>query len=184
MQQPLLSRKIELHASLTNRIRDSRNRFVYSWQLRCFLGLITSKSAAIAFPGTLNANQRRKIKLGSFAGIWKKDQSTNLESERNLRMKRERKEVSLQLQNLQWMSPMLIVKLFISPVVIFAFTTGEVIEDKVFLRPFFDWNATTMKLLGNLQLPLGITRMWYMYIYMYVSFECCAPLFRGTKRQF
>ena len=57
------------------------------------------------------------------------------------------------------MSPMLIVKLFISPVVIFAFTTGEVIEDKVFLRPFFDWNVTTMKLLGNLQLPLGITRM-------------------------
>ena len=97
MQQPLLSRKIELHAaSLTNRIRDSRNRFVYS----CFLGLITSKSAAIAFPGTLNANQRRKIKLGSFAGIWKKDQSTDLESERNLRMKRERKEVSLQFAKL------------------------------------------------------------------------------------
>ena len=57
------------------------------------------------------------------------------------------------------MSPMLIVKLFISPVVIFAFTTGEVIEDKVFRRPFFDWNATTMKLLGNVQLPLGILRM-------------------------
>ena len=81
-------------------MRDSRNRFVYSCQLRCFLGLITSKSAAIAFPGTLNANQRRKIKLGSFAGIWKKDQSTNLESERNLRMKRERKEVSLQFAKL------------------------------------------------------------------------------------
>ena len=54
---------------------------------------------------------------------------------------------------------MLIVKLFISPVVIFAFTTGEVIEDKVFRRPFSDWNATTMKLLGNVQLPLGILRM-------------------------
>ena len=60
----------------------------------------TSKSAAIAFPGTLNANQRRKIKLGSFVGIWKKDQSTDLESERNLRMKRERKEVSLQFAKL------------------------------------------------------------------------------------
>ena len=62
----------------------------------------TSKSAAIAFPGTLNANQRRKIKLGSdwIAGIWKKDQSTDLESERNLRMKRERKEVSLQFAKL------------------------------------------------------------------------------------
>ena len=59
-----------------------------------------SKSAAMAFPGTLNANQRRKIKLGSFAGIWKKDQSTDLESERNLRMKRERKEVSLQFAKL------------------------------------------------------------------------------------
>ena len=71
--------RIELHASLTNRMRDSRNRFVYSWQLRCFLGLMTSKSAAIAFPGVLNANQRRKIKFGSFASIWKKDRSTDLE---------------------------------------------------------------------------------------------------------
>ena len=52
-------------------------------------------------------------------------------------------------------SPML--SLFISPVAIFAFTTGEVIEDKFFLRPFFDWNATTTKLLGNFQkdLPKG-----------------------------
>ena len=50
------------------------------------------------------------------------------------------------------MSPTL--SLFISPVVIFAFTTGEVIEDKFFLRPFFDWNATTTKLLGNFQKDL------------------------------
>ena len=50
--------------------------------------------------GPFNANQRRKIKLGSFASIWKKDQSTNLESERNLRMKRERMEVSLQFAKL------------------------------------------------------------------------------------
>ena len=45
--------------------------------------------------GPFNANQRRKIKLGSFASIWKKDQSTDLESERNLRM-----EVSLQFAKL------------------------------------------------------------------------------------
>ena len=50
--------------------------------------------------GPFNANQRRKIKLGSFASIWKKDQSTNLESKRNLRMKRERMEVSLQFAKL------------------------------------------------------------------------------------
>ena len=79
----------------------SRNRFVSSLQFRCFLGLITSKSAAMAFTGgPFNANQRRKIKLGSFASIWKKDQSTDLESERNLRMKRERMEVSLQFAKL------------------------------------------------------------------------------------
>ena len=30
--------------------------------------------------GTFNGNQWRKIKLGSFASIWKKDQSTDLES--------------------------------------------------------------------------------------------------------
>ena len=40
---------------------------------------------------------------------------------------------------------------FISPVVIFAFTTGEVMKDKFFLGPFFDWNKTTAKLLGNFQ---------------------------------
>ena len=93
---------IGLHASLTNWMRDSRNRFVCSWQFRCFLGLITSKSDAIEFTGAFNANQLpwRKIKLGSFTSIWKKDQSTDLESERNLRMKRERMEVSLQFANL------------------------------------------------------------------------------------
>ena len=89
----------------------------------------------------------RRIKLGSFASIWKKDQSTDLEFERNPRMKRERMEVSLQFARLAVNVP--IVKLFISPVGIFAFTTGGVIEDKFFLRPFFDWNATITKLLGN-----------------------------------
>ena len=69
--------RIELLASLTNWMRDSRNRFVSSWQFRCFLGLITSKSAAIAFTGAFNGNQWRKIKLGSFASIWKKDQTIN-----------------------------------------------------------------------------------------------------------
>ena len=52
-----------------------------------------------------------------------------------------------------------LLSLFILPVVIFVFTTGEVIEDKVFLRPFFDWNATTIKLLGNLKLAFGIRRI-------------------------
>ena len=46
--------RIELHASLTNWMWDSRNRFVSSWQFRCFLGLIISKSAAIAFTGAFN----------------------------------------------------------------------------------------------------------------------------------
>ena len=57
------------------------------------------------------------------------------------------------------MSPMLIVKFIYIAGGDFAFTTGEVIEDKVFLRPFFDWNATTIKLLGNLQLAFGIRRI-------------------------
>ena len=103
--------------------------------------------------GPFNANQRRKIKLGSFASIWKKDQSTDLESERNLRMKRERMEVSLQFAKLSVNDPN--ASLFISPVVIFAFTTSEVFEDNFFLRPFFDWNATTTKLLGNFQKDLA-----------------------------
>ena len=92
--------KTELHESLTNRMRDSRNRFVSSWQFRCFLGLITSKSAAIAFTGAFSANQWWKIKLGSFASMWKKHQSTDLEFERNLRMKRERMVISLQFAKL------------------------------------------------------------------------------------
>ena len=92
--------KTELHESLTNWMRDSRNRFVSSWKFRCFLGLITSKSAAIAFTGAFNANQWRKIKIAFFASVWKKHQSTDLESERNLRMKRERMVVSLQFANL------------------------------------------------------------------------------------
>ena len=49
------------------------------------------------------------------------------------------------------MSPMLIVKFIYITGGDFAFTSGEVIEDNFFLRPFFDWNATTTKLLGNLQ---------------------------------
>ena len=48
-----------------------------------------------------------------------------------------------------------LLSLFIS-VVIFAFITGEVTENKFCLTPFFDWKATAMKLLGNLQLPLSI----------------------------
>ena len=90
--------RIELRASLTNWMTDSRNRFVSSWRFRCFLGSITSKSAAIAFTGSFNANQWRRIKLG-FASIWKKDQSTDLEST-NLRMKMECMEVSLQFAKL------------------------------------------------------------------------------------
>ena len=39
---------------------------------------------------------------------------------------------------------------------IFAFITGEVIENKFCAYTFFDWNATTTKRLGNLQLPLRI----------------------------
>ena len=75
-----------------------------------------------------------------------------LNPERNLGIKRERMEVSLQFAKLAVNVPN--AKLFISPVVIFAFTTGEVIEDKCFLRPFFDCNATTTKLLGNFQKDL------------------------------
>ena len=86
-------------------MRDSRNRFVSSRQFRFFHGLITLKSAAIAFTGAFKANQWRKIKLGSFASIWKKDQSADLESERNLRMKRERMEVSLHFAKLEMNVP-------------------------------------------------------------------------------
>ena len=100
VEQPLQSIKLRLRESPTSWMRDSRNRFVSSWQFRCFLGLITSKSAAIAFTGAFNANQWWKIKLGSFASMWKKHQSTDLESERNLRMKRERMVVSLQFAKL------------------------------------------------------------------------------------
>ena len=39
----------------------------------------------------------------------------------------------------------------------FAFTTGEVIKDKFFLRPFFDWNATTTKLSKRFALGQQIT---------------------------
>ena len=65
-----------------------------------FSVFITSKSSAIAFTGAFKANQWRKIKLGSFVRIWKKDQSTDLESERNLRMKRESMKISLQFEKL------------------------------------------------------------------------------------
>ena len=60
-----------------------------------------------------------------------RSQSTDLESERNLRMKRERMEVSLQLAKIAVNVPNAHC-LFILPVVIFAFTSGEVIEDKIF----------------------------------------------------
>ena len=70
--------RIELHPSLTNWMRDSKNRLVSSWQFCCFLCFITWKSAAIAFyTGGFNANQWWWIKLGSFASRWKKDQTIN-----------------------------------------------------------------------------------------------------------
>ena len=65
-------------------------------------------------------------------------------------MKIERMEVSLQFAKLAVNVPNAI-SFFISPVVVFAFPTGEVIEDKFFVRPFFDWNVTNTKLLGNFQ---------------------------------
>ena len=145
--------RIELLPSLTNWMRDSRNRFVFSWQFRCFLGLITSKSAVIAFTGAFNGNQWRKIKLGSFASIWKKDQTIN----RSWIWKKSSHEEGahggkLTVRKTYSQCPQCsLFSLFISLVVIFAFNSGEVIEDKFFLRPFFDWNATTTKFLGNLQ---------------------------------
>ena len=74
--------RIELHASLTNWMWDSRNRFVSSWQFRCFLGLITSKSAAIAFTGLSTQTSGGKLnldrllaygrKINQHSWIWKK----------------------------------------------------------------------------------------------------------------
>lgn len=49
-------------------------------------GLFTHDINA-AFTGTLDTNHRRKIKLGSLASIQKKGQSTDLDFERNLRLK-------------------------------------------------------------------------------------------------
>ena len=145
--------RIELHASLTNWMWDSRNRFVSSWQFRCFLGLITSKSEAIAFTGAFNGNQWRKIKLGSFASIWKKDQTINWSW---IWKKSSHEEGAhggkLTVRKTCSKCPQCsLFSLFISLVVIFAFNSGEVIEDKFFLRSFFDWNATATKFLGNLQ---------------------------------
>ena len=39
-----------------------------------------------------------------------------------------------------------------------AFTSGKVIEDKFFLRPFFDWNATTTNFLRNLQKGFALSQ--------------------------
>ena len=129
--------RIELHESLSNYMRDSRNRFVSSWQFRCFLGLITSKTATIAFSGAFNTNQWRKIKLGSFASIWKKDHIN-----RSWIWKKSSHEDGAHGGKLTarktWCEcpQCSLSSLFISPVVIFFFTTGEVIEDIFFLDLF------------------------------------------------
>ena len=129
-----IKRRIKLHPSLTNWMRDSRYRFVSSWQFRCFLGLISSKTAAIAFTGAFNASQRRKIKLGSFASIWKKDQTIN----RSWVWKKSSHEEGahggkLTVRKTCSECPQCsLLSLFTSPVVIFAFTSGKVIEDKFF----------------------------------------------------
>ena len=87
---------IVLHASLTNWMWDLRNRFVSSWQFRCFLGLITSKSAAIAFTGLSTETSSVKLNLDRFLAYGRKINRQILNPERNLRIKRERMEVSLQ----------------------------------------------------------------------------------------
>ena len=92
--------RIELHASLTNWMWDSRNRFVSSWQFRCFLGLITSKSAAIAFTGLSTQTSGGKLNLDRLLAYGRKINRQILNPERNLRIKRERMEVSLQFVKL------------------------------------------------------------------------------------
>ena len=92
--------RIELHASLTNWMWDSRNRFVSSWQFRCFLGLITSKSAAIAFTGLSTETSGGKLNLDRLLAYGRKINRQILNPERNLRIKRERMEVSLQFAKL------------------------------------------------------------------------------------
>ena len=88
--------RIELHASLTNWMWDSRNRFVSSWQFRCFLGLITSKSAAIAVTGLSTETSGGELNLDRLLAYGRKISRQILNPERNLRIKRERMEVSLQ----------------------------------------------------------------------------------------
>ena len=92
--------RIVLHASLTNWMWDSRNRFVSSWQFRCFLGLITSKSAAIAFTGLSTQTSSGKLNLDHLLAYGRKINRQILNPERNLRIKRERMEVSLQFAKL------------------------------------------------------------------------------------
>ena len=92
--------RIELQASLTSWMWASRNRFVSSWQFRCFLGLITSKSAALAFTGLSTQTSGGKLNLDLLLAYGRKINQQILNPERNLRIKRERMEVSLQFAKL------------------------------------------------------------------------------------
>ena len=87
--------------------------------------------------GAFNANQWRKIKLGSFVSIWKKDQSTDLESGKKSSHEEGAHGGKLTLLRTCSECPQCSLScLFISPVVIFAFTLCEVIEDNFLVRPF------------------------------------------------
>ena len=76
------------------------DRFVFGGQFRCVLGLITSKSAAIAFTGLSTQTSGGKLNLDRLLAYGRKINRQILNPERNLRIKRERMEVSLQFAKL------------------------------------------------------------------------------------
>ena len=116
--------RIELHTSLTNWMWDSRNRCVSSWQFRCFLGWITSKTAAKAFTGLSTQTSGGKLHLDRLLAYGRKINRQILNPERNVCIKRERMEVSLQFAKL-------VVNVPNAKFIYMA--GGEVVEDKFFL---------------------------------------------------
>ena len=131
--------RIELHASLTNWMWDSRNRTVSLFS-RFDNFEDNFEECCNSIYGAFNANQWRKIKLGSFASIWKKDQLTDLESGKKSSHKEGAQRGKLTVRK----------------------TCNECLQRLFYLyrrwwfllRPFFDWNATTTKLLGNFKKDL------------------------------
>ena len=100
VQQPLQSIELSCTRVWPTECEIRGIRFVSSWQFRCFLGLITSKSTAIAFTGLSTQTSGGKLNLDRLLAYGRKINRQILNPERNLRIKRERMEVSLQFAKL------------------------------------------------------------------------------------